>query len=162
MSMNKRAVSIPILILVLTAIGLSVLSLSYFIVKGNDINNVIKISNEIDEIYLKEQLLNFYLQDIFDKAAFGFNGDKKAFVDSFRRELLNYKDKNGLYSIGELAFVELKIIEDDFIDDVQVIGNSLILRMDLSIKNDLSNSNDIKLNYNYLRILRKPHLSKIF
>lgn len=130
--LNKKAVSISILLLVISALVISVIALTYFYTKNNDIRRVIRVSNKIDEIYVKESLLNFYLQDIFDKAVkgFDFSSGKQGFVDSFKKELNNYKDENGSYPIEELKQVE-SIGEED----VELLEEKLVLKLNLEIKN---------------------------
>ena len=95
--MNKKAVSISILLLVVSVLILSITSLSYLSIKNKDIKKTFGVSSEIDKLYLKESLLNFYLDDIFEKSARDFNyvNGKRVFIDNFMRELENYKDKNG-------------------------------------------------------------------
>lgn len=129
--MNKKAVSISILLLVISSLILSITSLSYLSIKNKDVKRTIGVSGEIDKLYLKESLLNFYLEDIFEKAVKDFNylNGKRAFIDNFRKELERYKDKNGLYPINELKQVE-NISEEN----LELSENRLGLKLNLELK----------------------------
>ncbi|MEK6872987.1 MAG: hypothetical protein AABW90_03165 [Nanoarchaeota archaeon] len=129
--MNKKAVSISILLLVISTLILSITSLSYLIIKNRDIKKTIVVSSEIDKLYLKESLLNFYLDDIFEKAVNEFNyvNGKQIFIDNFRKELEKYKDKNGLYPMSELKQAES--INEENLD---LSEDKLVLRSRLELK----------------------------
>ncbi len=147
---NKKAVSIPILILVLSALVLITTSLFYFNIKARDIEKTVKIHSEIDKIYLKEALLNFYLEEIFDKSIGTDN--KQGFIENFKKELNNYKDKYGNYPIEELKQVENKIVEEN----IELNEDKLILKFDLELKQYyLSEKQNIIFSYNYKKEFQK-------
>ena len=164
--MNNKAVSLPILLLVITSLVLSIISLTYFIIKENNIHEIISVSSQLDQIYLKELLLNFYVQDVFDKSVVGIRAAsstskdvetaKIAFIDNFRKELVNYKDKNSRYPVDELALVELKILEDNIIDSVELNEEKLIFRLPLTIRTGYTSAeDDISLSYDYIKEFEK-------
>jgi len=158
MPMNKKAVSLPILLLVITSLVLSIISLTYFIIKENNVHEIISISSQLDQIYLNELLLNFYVQDVFDNSVVGINPNsgKQAFIDNFRGELVNYKDKNSRYPVDELALVELKILEDNIIDSVELNEEKLIFRLPLTIRTGYTSAeDDISLSYDYIKEFEK-------
>jgi len=158
MSMNKKAVSIPIAILVLTSLVLSIISLSFFLIKQENVKSIFRGANEIDEAYLKGQILNFYVQDIFDKSVVAINSDsgKQVFIDNFRNELIGYKDKNGRYPVNELAFVELKVLEEDIANRVEISGEKLIFRLDLKVRKAFVSKNDyVSVDYSYVKEFEK-------
>lgn len=129
--MNKKAVSISILLLVISSLILSITSLSYFSIKNRDIKKTIGVSNEIDKLYLKESLLSFYLDDVFEKTVKDFNyvNGKQVFIDNFKKELEKYKDKNGLYPMTELKQAE-SISEEN----LELLNDKLVLRLKLELK----------------------------
>ena len=120
--MNKRAASIPIMILAFCTVALSLLSIGFFLVKQTDMQEIFDISNEIDKVHYEKLVLDFYLQDIFDKSSKGFdrNKGKVGFIEAFKRELRIYKDENGKYPVNALAKTELRILENDIIDYVDI------------------------------------------
>mgnify|MGYP001595905303 FL=1 len=133
--MNKKAVSISILLLVVSSLILSITSLSYFSIKNRDIKKTIGVSSEIDKLYLKESLLNFYLRDVFEKAVMessissDIETSKNVFIDNFRKELEKYKDKNGLYPM-----TELKQAESIGEESLELSEDKLVLRLNLELK----------------------------
>ncbi|MEK6830940.1 MAG: hypothetical protein AABX77_02830 [Nanoarchaeota archaeon] len=156
--MNKKAISISILLLVISSLILSILSLAYFMTKNNDIKRTISFSNGIDEVYLKEDLLNFYLQDIFDKAVRDLEAildsvdSGQAFINSFKKELNDYKDKNGNYPMKELQQAENQISEEN----VELTDNKLVLKLHLEIKKSyISGEEGGTFTYNYEKQFEK-------
>jgi len=71
--MNKKvwgtkAVSISIILLVLVSLMLGIVGLAFFYLQKGETERVIGIPGKMDNLYLKEMWLNFYLQDVFDKS----------------------------------------------------------------------------------------------
>ena len=120
--MNKRAASIPIMILAFCTVALSLLSIGFFLVKQTNMQEIFDISNEIDKVHYEKLVLDFYLQDIFDKSSKGFdrNKGKVGFIEAFKRELRIYKDENGKYPLNALAKTELRVLENDIMDYVDI------------------------------------------
>ena len=120
--MNKKAGSIPIMILAFCTVALSLLSIGFFLVKQTDMQEIFDISNEIDKVHYEKLILDFYLQDIFNKASKRFDRSKGkvGFIKAFKKELRVYKDENGLYPVNALARVELRVLENDIIDYVDI------------------------------------------
>ena len=146
--MNKKAVSFAIFLLVLSSIVLTSTTLTYFYLKNADIEKQIRVSSEIDKVYLKEQLINFYLKDIFDKSSREFNGDKQIFINNLKKELESYKDKNNNYPIEELKAIEEQLL----IDNIEILGNKLILSLNIVIINEADN---IFITYSYNKKFEK-------
>jgi len=150
--MNKKGVSIPILLLVISCLIITAISLTYFIIKDRDIDEGNRISTEIDVVYLEQMLLNFYLQDVFDKSLIGFNGNKQDFLNSFRIELLKYKDKEGKYPIDSLALFELKMLNEDYSDRVLIRDNEIVFTLDLQVKRGHTvRDSKLFMTYNYIK-----------
>lgn len=156
--MNKKAVSPAIYIVTISSLLLSIGTLGYFLIEQGNMGNVIKISNEIDKVYLNELLLNFYLENIFDNSVSDFNvvQGKQVFIDNFLKELRGYKDKKGEYPTRELAIAELEFLNGNVIDNVEIIGDRLFFRLELKLKNyHTSKDNDLLLDYNYVKEFEK-------
>jgi len=120
--MNKKAGSIPIMILAFCTVALSLLSIGFFLVKQTEMQEIFDISNEIDKVHYEKLILDFYLQDIFNKTSKRFDRSKGkvGFIKAFKKELRVYKDENGLYPVKALARVELRVLENDIIDYVDI------------------------------------------
>ena len=148
--MNKRAASIPIMILAFCTVALSLLSIGFFLVKQTDMQEIFDISKEIDKAHYEKLVLDFYLQDIFNKASkrFDRNKGKAGFIEAFKKELRDYKDENGLYPVNALARVELRVLKNDIIDYVDISDEiSFKLNFDFKVNDDMVNRLLIKYNY---------------
>tara|TARA_Y100000310_G_scaffold293944_1_gene323969 strand:+ start:177 stop:647 length:471 start_codon:yes stop_codon:yes gene_type:complete len=141
--MNKGAVSLSVVLLVLSCFVLISLSLTFFVIKEKDALGKIVISSDIDEIYVRQALLNFYVQDIFDKASEDFLIEEGVvvFVSNFKEELEMYRDGDGNYPIGELG--DLENVDENM---VELLEDRLVLRLDLVAKSKLEHM-DITFNY---------------
>jgi len=135
---NKKAVSLSILILVLACVSLSLWSLFYFSIKEGEFNQRIYIHTEVDEVYVKEVLINFYIQDVFDKAVedLKFEEGKEGFVEKFKKELNKLKDKKGKYPIDDLKEIEEVVDQENFESKIDLSEEKLILSLDIVVKND--------------------------
>ena len=151
--MSNKAVSFPIMLLVITTLVLTIFSLAYFIQKQNQDLNSISVSNEMDKLYLQQIKLDFYLQDIFDKTTndFDLSLGETEFRTLFRSEMEKYKDKNNNYPIRELALVDLNLEKNM---NVQITSNEIILDLLMVIDNGVA-PNDIKITYTYNKKFRK-------
>jgi len=153
--MNTRASAIAVGLLVLATLVLSVLSLAFFIIEENRARDKIIVSGDVDEIYVKEDLLNFYIQDIFDKASEDFLIEEGVgvFEENFKRELGNYKTSDGKFPIMDLEGVE-DIVDEGLGDNIEVSGDRLVLRLDLFVER-VSGKLDIDYSYQkeFVRIL---------
>ena len=63
---NKRAMSIPIVLLVILTLVLITVSLFYFVIKEKGIEETMLVIGVIDSVYIEEAQLNYYLKEIFD------------------------------------------------------------------------------------------------
>src|SRR3989344_9684166 len=150
MQMKNEAVSIPIILMVISSLILSIISLTYFVFKNNNTAEIIKISDELDQVYLEQALLNFYLQDVFDKAVENFNPSqgKPLFIDNFKKEYLKYKSKDGRYPINSMASIESYVLNGNLIDSAELDKDRLVLKMSLTIQRGIIDYNGVVANYN--------------
>lgn len=119
--MNKKGTSIAIVLLVLMALTLSLLALYSFNKKTGNFSVVVKDARFLDEVYARENEVNFYVNNIIEKAVMGIdknNFDKTRFIENFKKELLKYKRKQG-WAVFELSQVESQINENA----VEIIQN---------------------------------------
>ncbi len=137
-SWNKKAVSLSILILILACVSLSLWSLVYFGVKEGGFRARIYIHTDVDEVYVKEVLIDFYIQDVFDKAVedLKFENGKEIFIKKFKEKLNELKDKKGKYPIDDLKKIEEQINQEDFESKIDFNEEKLVLSLDIVVKND--------------------------
>ena len=85
--MNKRGVSLAILVFTIASIVLLGLSLTSFYLRDREINKNLGIYNDVDKIYIKKVQLNYYLDSVFERSVVeGGEG----FVDRFREDSLKW------------------------------------------------------------------------
>lgn len=152
--MNKKAMSIPIVLLVILTLILIVTSLFYFNIKQKDVKETMMIPDEIDKVYIKQVQLNYYLDDIFDRSTKDFElGDgKQAFIENYTKELSRYK-VNGNWIMDELGQVESQIVENN----VELNETAIILKLSLEIlgEKEIDGKEVINIKYNYDRKFEK-------
>ena len=106
---NKKA-DLATTLLVFMAIALVGAASIVFLTSSGEIKRNVVDARFIDDIYLKEEKLDFYLQDIFDKTVENFNieeGEDKL-ISNFKEELEKYKVENK-FIIPEFSQVEEQI-----------------------------------------------------
>src|SRR3989344_5217065 len=127
--MNKKAVEVSIVILVLMTLFLVGFSVSYFISKEN-ISETMHIPNVVDKVYVQETLLNYHLQKAFDKSFAGFNleNSESDFVLRFKSELEKYKNSDGEWMVYGMKEVYENVNEGN----VKIDSGSLSLKLDIN------------------------------
>ena len=159
---NKRGISIPIVFLVLTTLLLTSIALYQFITENKNRQLTLEVPNNINSIYLKEAYLDYYLEDIFKKSIkdFTYSQGKEVFIENFRGNLNEYKDKDGRYIIPELNIVEREI--PNF--NVELNENHIVLNVNITIADSYSllaeptnnqNKKIISVSYNYEKSFEK-------
>ena len=123
---NKRA-NIPITLLVLMTLVLTVSALYSFNTHVNKVSTEVKDSRFLDYIYAQENKINFYIDDMMEKAVVKtvvIDSDTKSFfIDNFKKELLKYK-KNETLVPEELNQIEQQInLENVNIKDKEISIN---------------------------------------
>lgn len=148
---NKRAMSISIVLLVIMVFVIVGVCLFYFIINERQVGSTIHIPDKIDSLYTRENYLNFYLEDIFEKSAKDFKNSDGAsgFINKFKSNLNGYKDKAGSYVISDISQVEAQINENS----VQFTDNKLILTLNLKLED--KNEEGITVKYSYLKVFEK-------
>jgi len=146
--MNKKAMSIPILLLLILTLVLIVTTLFYFNIKQKDVKDTILIPDEVDRVYVKGIQINYYLQDIFDNSVkdFKFEDGKQVFIGNFKKELERYK-KDESFIMNELSQVENQIVEDN----IELNEEKVVLNLYLEILGgkEIDGKKVINIKYNY-------------
>lgn len=111
--MNKKAISISLLLLALSSLVLSSVSITYFIVRDKDAHDVFVASNQIGDFYRAEAVFNHHLDNLFAKAVddFDFSQGKQGFIDNYRKEMEEYQD-DGKYLFRELKSGQRMVVGD--------------------------------------------------
>lgn len=136
---DKRAISIPIYLLVIMSLTLIIFTLFNFASKQTDVEKRINIPDAVDAVYLNEKQAYFYLKEVFDKTSENFQPSmgKTAFINSFNQEL--GKNQGNINEIKE--------------ENVELSKDRLFLKIDFQTSS-LSNLNGKEIiNVNYKKII---------
>jgi hypothetical protein len=109
--MNKKADQLmAILLIVLFTLLLVGLSFFYLAYKSQQIRQF--TDSNIESLYIREKLLNLYVQDIMDSSAKISGEDKSIFILEFKKRLDLYK-RNGQFIVIELEQIEPQLQESN-------------------------------------------------
>lgn len=170
--MNKRA-DISVMLIVLMTLALTIAALFAFLIANSNINEVIGTSNSVQEVYFRESLVNFYVQEIlqnsYDKLNYqkslvqsGIGSDvifgksiinslqtqeeiKAQFISNFKQELENYKDENGKYFASELEQLEKQADNTEILDD----KISMTFEIDINDARSINDRDSVAVGYIY-------------
>ena len=147
--MNKKAMSIPIVLLVILTLILITVSLFYFNIKQKNVKETITIPNEIDRVYASELQLNYHLQEIFDNATrnFKFEDGKQKFIDDFKIRLEKYD------FIENKEEIKLQIVDENI--ELILDKITLTLNIGLSKKQEVDGKEIINIEHNYEKSFEK-------
>jgi hypothetical protein len=150
MLINKKA-DVAITLLVLMAVVLAGATLFVFNINQGKIETKIENYAFLNSVYLKENQMDFYINDILDEVIknFDINEGKDKFIEKFKIELEKYKQKGGNYTIKELK--EVNEQADNLIFDS--IKKKIILNLDIRI--DEKPIQDMNIVYAYKKTFEK-------
>lgn len=119
--------------------------------KDNDLTKI----GLLGEVYAREEQINYYLQDITDKAG-SESQTKEEFIKNFKSEFEKYKNPDGSYIMEEFNFIEFQIKDENFNFDDKT--KTFSAKFDISIKGTIGDAgNSFFVNYDY----RKESTTKI-
>jgi hypothetical protein len=140
---SKKAMSLAIVLLVLATLVLTVFSLFAFGTRKNDLSDTIKLAN-LERIHAKEEVFNFYVDSIMDKAVVGIGSEdgEDQFIQNFRESLQYYKRG------GELFLEELNQVEEQLKDEnIEIKEGKAFLNLNVKISDTLENKVDVSYSY---------------
>lgn len=132
---NRRGMSISIVLLVLATLVLTSFALFTFYLREKSIQEEIYTTRFLEEVYVKEEKINFYVQNIFDNSVRDFNRDEDVskLINNFKQELGKYKINNK-FVIAELEQVEGQINEEH----IKVKNNKVTAGFQITIKSNVT------------------------
>lgn len=153
--MNKKGIAISVILLVITTLLLVGVCVGYFIFSDRIKSISLQTINEIDSAYVQENYLNFYLQEIFDNSAKDFKSTygKDYFINSYKNELLKYKDEKGAWIMPEFSQVDLQINESN----INMHEGKISLTLNLAVR---GNSESIEVIHKYEKTFEKVFKGK--
>jgi len=145
-NMNKKAgTPIDITLLVFMALCLAGGTLLIFYLHSGYVSSSISDSRFLDETYIKESKIDFYINDIMDKAIVKItdkNNPLPEFLTGFKNELGKYK-VNGSYLFFELAQLE----NQTTLDNVEFTYGKIVFLARVNLMQDYNKK--FIVNYNY-------------
>jgi len=152
--MNKRA-DFTIVLLVIMVLVLTAGALLIFNIHTNKIGIKIIGARVLDEVYIVENKINFYINQMMEKAIIEIDKQeevaaiKQKFIDNFKLELETYNDEDGKYIIEELSQVEEQMNKPEFGDKVSVSEVEDIKKISVKFSFVIRQNFDEKLKNSY-------------
>ncbi|MEK6873664.1 MAG: hypothetical protein AABW91_02370 [Nanoarchaeota archaeon] len=158
---TKKAQSLANFVLVFFTLALVTISLFYILTKENSYDKNFNSPYVLDSVYSREEVINFYLQDIADHSVVGINSveDKQKLIDNIKGNATKYEtasgyvknEKNEDVLADENVGIVLESMKKLNEDNVEIIVNNgkvekISVSFDVSIN---SNSEDLVINYDY-------------
>ncbi len=139
--MNKRA-DIAVLLLVLMTLVLAVSVLTMFYRNTQNSGLQIEDSRFLDVVYSDEIKINFYINEIMDKAVVDLHGDKQKFIENFKNELLKYKISEN-FVIPEMSQLDSQLNENN----IRISDGIIFIKFSVKIEKIFSDG--AKVSYLY-------------
>lgn len=151
MVMKNKKADVAITLLVLMTLVLAGATLFIFNIHKGKIETNIENYVFLNTVYLKENQMDFYINNILDNIIknFDVSEGRDKFIEKFKIELERYKQTGGGYIIKELEEVN-KQVDDLIFDD---INKKIILNLD--IKLDEEPNQNMKIAYAYKKTFEK-------
>ena len=113
---NKKAVSTPILLLVICTIVISGLGLIYFHALDKRNREIIYTAQEIDSVMIYKEVTRVYLEGVFKQTSEDFQSEEGSvmFIEKFKKNLAQLKDATGRYPAPQLETIVATLTKDSF------------------------------------------------
>jgi len=124
--MNKKGMELALGLFIGFTLVFIIVSLTFFHLRETDIQDTLYTPGVVDEVYIREIGLDYYLDDIFEKSVddFKFEDGKQEFIDHFKSNLEDYK------VIEEFENLEEQLIEDN----IELTSEGIVLRLRLEVE----------------------------
>ncbi|MFA5857061.1 MAG: hypothetical protein WC867_06880 [Candidatus Pacearchaeota archaeon] len=142
--MNKKSMSISIVLLVIMTLVLVGVSLTYFIIKENNNQQLLQVSSSIDYLSIEESHLDITLDKLFLESVVGIKtlDSKQIFIDRLNENIPKYQD---YYFLKNLNSIKEQVKEENIEINTEGINWKVEFIIE-SVKNNPKNT----LNANYL------------
>jgi hypothetical protein len=127
--MNKKAMSISIILLVILTLILVTVNITYFLLRERNIQKTINMPAELEALHIKEAQINYRLQNIFDRATEDFKAKqgKGVFIKDFKKESERYRTEVPLVDIMDQVDRQLAV------ENIKITNQSLIFELDITL-----------------------------
>jgi len=148
--MNKKAMSISIVLLVALTLVLVIITLFYFVINEKGKSSILNIPTQIDSVYSDSDYFDFYFNNAFQKAADGIRPEEGA--DVFIQKLKDELNKT-LFFPAAGSYIEYNHINES---SVEISNNIIALNLDVDVINNKSlGSGELGIRYSYTKRFEK-------
>ncbi len=156
---DKKGMSMAIIVLVVLTLILVVLTLTYFITSKQINVETLKVSESIESTYRTARYLDYEMSIVFLRASqnFTYAEGKSKFIEKFNEELNKYDDLKNKEIWSDIAKNQF-YINFSSIDEgrVELTPEKLVMMMDINITNKTALSEGLLgVKYNYRKIFEK-------
>jgi len=135
MKSKKAGAPIAIVLLIVATLVLVSFTTFIFLTRQQNAHEIIYIGRISEEVYAKENLINFYIQEILDKSSKNANAIQEV-LDNFNSELNKYRGLNGDYLISELGQLSGQLNVDNFKLEDNKVSVSFKIKIDTKVLKD--------------------------
>lgn len=149
--MNKKSVSLPIVILVISMMVLLIFSLIIFYNREKEFKETIKLPEALDKFYVQKILIESNLEGVFESASDNFVSKEK-FIEKFKERLVFYENSEGKYILNGFDGIKEQIIEEN----VELSQEKLVLKLNVFLEdNFIEEGYEVNMKYSYELALEK-------
>lgn len=149
--MNKKSVSLPIVILVISMMVLLIFSLIIFYNREKEFKETIKLPEALDKFYVQKILIESNLEEVFESASDDFVSKEK-FIEKFKERLVFYENSEGKYILNGFDGIKEQIIEEN----VELSQEKLVLKLNVFLEdNFIEEGYEVNMKYSYELALEK-------
>lgn len=154
---DKQAMALSIVLLVIMVFVIIGVCLIYFVLYVRGVGTTIHIPDKIDSLYTRENYLNFYLTDIFERSSkdFNFGQGKSKFIERFKNNLNDYKNKDGNYVVDDITQIETQINEGN----VNLDEGKISLSLNIVLSEGGGSEEGVLVEYGYNYLIEKNFIS---
>jgi hypothetical protein len=131
-SKGKKAMNLALGFSIFLTVILLFTSLMVIYSDKNEIVNDFKIEKNYDSVYMDEQVYDFYINKILDKAIkdFYYEDGVLELINRIKNELAKYKDADGSYVIFGFEQIESQIIPEN----IDLSSDKIVLRLNYNLE----------------------------
>jgi hypothetical protein len=151
--MNKKAMSISIVLLVILTLILCIMTIAYFVINEKGTSGTLNVPSELDAVYSDANSFNFYFNSVFQKVAGEYKTSDGPVV--FIARLNDELNKTLFYPSGS-SYIEYSHLSES---SVEIINSEIALNLDVFLTNNKNSVSDgFGISYGYSkRFFRKLH-----
>jgi len=153
---KKGKMELAVTILVLTTLVLTIFALYTFHTRGSTIRETLYLSNFLENLYAREDLINFHVNEMLEQSIIKFNKSQdttEQIINNFTLQLEKYKENSNIPE--DLEKVEAQINENPDIFTLEEDKITLELTLSLNATETANKEKIAFANYTYTKKFEK-------